>query len=90
MYYTVGVVAYTPSMGLDMSDPYELGDAVPIITGYQKRYSLERHEYWIENNIEYLKTGNTVIINWMENKMYRIKYIEGLGVRVVDEEGCIL
>lgn len=92
-YYTVGMVDYTPRMNTmisgiaDTNSPYELGEPVPIIDyiEHNGRYYMRRI-YWMENTIEGLKPGDTVLFNLMEEKIYKLKLVEGLGIRIEGEE----
>lgn len=93
-YFQVGVVNYNPRIhpqlsGLgtaDYSDPYELGDVVPVIISFVKESLYKEHIrveqiYWMENKIEGLKPGDPVIINWMSEEMYKIETdCRGVGI----------
>lgn len=81
MYYDIGIVLYTPSLKRDVTEPYEVGDVVPIICHFSSY--LDRDIYWMENTIEGLKVGDPITFNLSKNIMYPIKNLEGLGVRAI-------
>ena len=82
MYYDIGIVLYTPSLGMEMDECYFSGDVVPILATVATRGTC-RQVYWMENTIIGLKVGDPIAFKWAENIMYPIKVIDGLGVRVI-------
>ena len=79
MYYDIGIVLYSPSIRRKITDPYEVGDIIPIICAFSTFNN--RHIYWFENDIVGLRVGDPIAFNVTKNEMFRIEVIEGLGVR---------
>ena len=82
MIYSVGIVLYTPSTGRYIEDPYEIGDVFPIIC-YFTSPEIDRQVIWLENTIEGLKVGDPIAFSLVNEKMFPIEVIEGLGVRAI-------
>lgn len=91
-YYQVGVVDYRPRIDIngtaDYSEPYILGDTIPIIISFIKESSLSEHitthrVYWMENKAEELKPGDPVIFNIQTEEIYKIR-IDSRGVGIFD------
>ena len=85
MYYDIGVVSYTPRKDKDTSDPYDVGEIVPLIMGISKLNEYDWLIAWLENSIEGLKVGDAVAFDPILNVMIGLKIVEGLGVRVNDD-----
>ena len=85
MYWDIGVVSFNPRHGYDDSEPYDLGDIVPIIMAISQNNAYDWHIYWIENTILGLKVGDAIGVDVMCNEMVELVRIFGLGVRVKDD-----
>ena len=93
-YYQVGVVDYRPRIDIngtaDYSEPYILGDTIPIIISFIKESSLSEHVtthqvYWVENTVEDLKPGDPIIFNINTKEIYKIT-ADPRGVGIFEKE----